>query len=95
MVLAVALNLGFAALLIFDLVNAQENPIDYPFGAENCGWTYRSFENYAAYSASLLAVLAAAAGTVLIVRSYLLKIIVGYVPIPLLFLVSGAIGACD
>ena len=88
-VLAVALNLALAALLIFDLVRAHENPGDYPFGAENAGWSYRSLESYTASGAIKVAILAAGIVAVLFVRSWLLRLVLGYIPIPLLILGSG------
>ena len=69
-------------------MNAHENQFHYPFGAENAGWTYRSLETYTVHGAGILAVLAAAIAAVMAVRSYLLKLALGFAPIPILLLVN-------
>jgi hypothetical protein len=82
------LNLGFVALLVDDLLHAYLNPNDYPFGAENAGWAYRSFDTYLVWSLALLTPLVAGVAALFFARSWMLKLTLGYAPIPFLFLMA-------
>jgi hypothetical protein len=90
--LAIVINLCFAALLTWDLIRAGETPGQYPFGAENLGWKYRSVENYQNTSIVLVSILGTAAIATLLIRRHSLKIAIGY-GTPMLLLWIGLLTA--
>jgi hypothetical protein len=87
-IVSIVLNLGIAALFVLDLMSAHERPMDYPFGAQNVGWTYRSLENYTVSGWAALAGLAAAIVATLVVRPNLPRLTFGFAPAPLLLLAN-------
>lgn len=94
-IIASTLSIALVLLLAFDLARAWADPTDYPFGAENLGWRYRTPENYRISGAIELMVAVALVVAAFLVRSNSLKMVFGFAPIPFLFLVNNIVFGVD
>ena len=68
-------NLSLAALFGSELLN--ENWLRYPIGAQNCGWAYRTIENYLTTTWVIVALLGAAIAFLAFGRGLHARILVG------------------